>query len=367
MGYVETLPSGRHRGVPWNAAAGRRGKSKSFDRWSEADAYWRRIEAETDGDYGSAGVAVTRQQRGIPSFAAHVVEWAQAGIDDGELCTRRSYRSQAKMLAQRWPTERVDEITELMVRGYLAQLRDAGTSPSTRTLRLTVLRHAMRAAVKAGYRADDPTLGIKAPKRREHEARVLTEAELADIRAALPEWLAPAPLLSHDAGLRVSEIAGLRMTDLDLLHGTVSVVGIINIDGQWRGYPKSKIFRDIPLSARCLAALRSHVRAHPPAGPLGFVFGHPVTGNRLLPSGIRAQWDQALKVVALKGSKPTWHDLRHSCGTALDEAGVELSVIQTIMGHGSPVTTRRYVRHADRARKAAAVSRAFGTAAQLWS
>ncbi|MGH3936453.1 MAG: hypothetical protein ACRDS1_15990 [Pseudonocardiaceae bacterium] len=48
------------------------------------------------------------------------------------------------MLAQRWPSERVDEITEKMVRDYLADLRETGSSPSTRTLRLTVLRHAMR-------------------------------------------------------------------------------------------------------------------------------------------------------------------------------------------------------------------------------
>lgn len=361
MGYVETLPSGRHRGVPWNAAAGKRGKSESFDRWAEADAYWQRAEAEMDGDYGVAGIAVNRQQRGIPLFAAHVVEWAKLGVEDGELSTCRSYQSQARMLAARWPAERVDEITELMIRSYLAELRDAGAAPSTRTGRLTVLRHAMRAAVKAGYRADDPTLTIKGSKPREHQPRILTDSELMLMLACLPGWLWPAALLSHDAGLRVDEIAGLRVCNLNLLHGTVIIVDIIEVDGQLRSYPKSKVKRDVPLSPRVLAALRGHVRDRPPGGKLAPVFPAPRrTGGHLRPNRIRAEWDRALKLARLDGEKPTWHDLRHGCATALADAGVDPWVIKEILGHGSVATTQRYVRKANLTRQAAAVAQAFG-------
>ncbi|MGH3836937.1 MAG: tyrosine-type recombinase/integrase [Pseudonocardiaceae bacterium] len=360
MGYVETLPSGRYRGVPWLAAAGRRrGKSQTFDRWSAADAYWRRAEAEADGDYRAAGVEVSRQQRGIPLFAAHVVEWAQRGLDDCELSTLRGYRSQARMLAKRWPIERVDEITELMIREYLTDLRDARMSPSTRTLRLTVLRHSMRNAVKAGYRTDDPTLTIRGPKPREHEARILTEPELMLLLACLPGWLWPAALLSHDAGLRIDEIAGLRVKSLNLLHGTVTIVDVIDVDGTLRHYPKGKVIRDVPLSGRALAALRDHVRDHPPAGNLAPVFGGP-RGGHLRPGGIRDEWDRALELAQLDGEKPTWHDLRHGCGTGLAEAGADPWVIAAVLGHRSIKTTQRYVRRANLTRQAAAVGRAFG-------
>lgn len=181
MGYVETLPSGRYRGVPWNAAAGKRGRSASFDRWAEADAYWRRIEREIDGDYQGADIAVIRQQRGIPRFAEHVIAWAKLGIEDGELATVRSYQSQARSLAAQWPTQRVDEITPLMVKGYLAELRAAGTSPSTRTLRLTVLRHAMRRHRRRvpGRRSDAGGQGAQAagtPGPHPHRAGAVSDA-----------------------------------------------------------------------------------------------------------------------------------------------------------------------------------------------
>lgn len=192
-----------------------------------------------------------------------MVDWAKAGIEDCELSTLRGYQVQARMLARRWPTERVDKITELMIRRYLAELREAGSSPSTRTLRLTVLRHAMRSAVKAGYRPDDPTLGIKGPKPREHQPRILTKPELMLLLVCLPGWLWAAALLSHDAGLRIDEIAGLRVFNVNLLHGTVTVADVIDVDGSLRHYPKGKVIRDVPLSPRALAALRDHVRRSP--------------------------------------------------------------------------------------------------------
>jgi site-specific recombinase XerD len=211
-----------------------------------------------------------------------VVQWARSGIADPELSTLRGYQSQARMLAARWPTERVNEITEKMVRDYMADLREAGYSPSTRTLRLTVLRHAVRDAVAAGYRPDDPTLRIKGPKRREHQARLLTEQELMVVLVCMPGWLWAAVLLSHDAGLRISEVCGLRMTNLDLLHGTVTIADVIDVNGELRTYPKSKAVRHVPLSARCLAALRDHVAKHSPAGKLGHVFAHPADRKRHL-------------------------------------------------------------------------------------
>ncbi|MGH3936440.1 MAG: tyrosine-type recombinase/integrase [Pseudonocardiaceae bacterium] len=360
MGWVEELPSGRWRGVARNAITGKRW-SKAHHRWADADAWWRAEERDTDGSYTTAGIDITRQQRGVPSFAEHVVEWARRGIADPELSTLRGYRGQARQLAKRWPMGRVDEITERMVRDYFADLRDAGYSPSTRTLRLTVLRHAMRDAIAAGYRPDDPTLRIKGPKRREHQARLLSEQELMMMLACLPGWLWPAVLLSHDAGLRVCEVVGLRMANLDLLHGTVTIADIIDVDGELRTYPKSKLVRHVPLSARCLTALRDHVATYNPAGRLGHVFANPADRKRhLRPARVRAEWDRALELAQLDGEKPTWHDLRHGCATTLADSGADPWVIQAILGHGSIATSQRYVRKANLGRQSAAVSRAFG-------
>ncbi|MGH4011256.1 MAG: tyrosine-type recombinase/integrase [Pseudonocardiaceae bacterium] len=361
MQRPEELPSGRWRGVARDRVSGKR-FSKTFDTWSDANSWTMEQEADMDGAYTGRGFTVSRQQRGIPRFAEHVLEWAAAGVEDGELGTLRGYQSVARMLARRWPTERVDQVTELMIRGYLSELRDAGVAPSTRTSRLTVLRHAMRAAVKAGYRPDDPTLGVKGPRPREHEPRRLEEQELMLMLACLPGWLWAAALLSHDAGLRISEVCGLKMRNLNLLHGSVSIVHIVDPTGEVRPYPKSKVIRHVPLSPRALAALREHHRDHPPAGKDGPVFAHPDTGAHLKPNRIRDEWDRALQLARLDGEKPTWHDLRHGCGTALADSGADPWVIQAVLGHESIATSQRYTRKANLSRQATAITGAFGPA-----
>ena len=181
--------------------------------------------------------------------------------------------------------------------------------------------------------------------------------------ACLPGWRWPVALLSHDAGLRIEEVAGLRMGNLNLLHGKVTIADVVDVNGNLRGYPKGKVIADVPLSPRLLAALRDHVRDHPPAGPSAPVFRNPhrrCRGDHLMPRSIRDHWDRALRLARLDGDKPTWHDLRHSCATTLAEAGADPWVMKEILRHGSIATTQRYVRRANLARQASAVTRAFG-------
>lgn len=363
MGYFEYIKrNGEHTGkikaVPWNAAAQRRGKSKVCDTWEEADAYIRRMEREIDGHYDAAGIAVTRQQRGIPLFAEHVVAWARKGPPNATKATLRNYRATARMLAERWPSERVDELTEDDLTDYLAELRDAEAAPSTIVGRITVLRHAFRAAVRAGHRADDPTLCIKGPAARDHDGRILTGDELALARAQLPEWLAPAALLSHDAGLRIGEIAGLRLFRLNLLQGLVTVADVIDVDGSLRAHPKGKLVGDVPLSPRVVAALRELVERRPPAGPLAPVFSP--TGEHVSQERIRKTWRSAVKRAKLHGIAPTWHDLRHTYATTLAESGASAWDIMELLRHKHVTTAQRYVKRANLARKQAAIHGAFG-------
>ncbi|MGH3625984.1 MAG: tyrosine-type recombinase/integrase [Sciscionella sp.] len=360
MGYVETLPSGRYRGVPWNAAAGKRGKSASFDRFSEADAYWRAAEAGIDGDYAAAGVEVDRQTRSVPLLADYVLEWA--GTVDGELATREAAVSHARELAAQWPTQRVNEITRPMVRAMLTTMRQRGRKPGTTEHRLSALRKVMAAAVEDGHRGDDPTVGVKGPSPVDRPHRVLSEQELYLMLVMLPDWLWAAALLSHDAGLRIGEIAGLRMHHLDLLHGTVTVADVVERDGTLREYPKGKKIADVPLSPRALRALRIHITAHPPRGRHGAVFAHPRHHGHCKPTYLREQWDRARRMVGLhdEPNPPRWHDLRHGCATALARAGVPAYDLAAILRHGDLTTAQTYIDEADLGAKRTAIGLAFG-------
>lgn len=360
MGWVEDLPSGRYRGVARNAITGKRW-SKAHDHWTEADAWWRKEEREADGSYSAAGVEVTRQQRGIPVLADYTREWA--ATVDGELETCKSAASQARQLALHWPTERVDEITRPMVRAMLKAMRDRGLKSGSIEKRLGALRQTMANAIEDGHRADDPTVGLKGPKPVRHQHRILTEQELYLLLVMLPGWLWAAALLSHDAGLRISEIAGLKMHRLDLLHGKVTVADVVLRDGSLRDYPKGREVLDVPLSPRALKALRIHVAQYPPKGRDGAVFAHP-RGGHCKTATLRGQWAKARAMAGLADEPypPRWHDLRHGTATALARSGVEAYDIQAILRHQSLTTSQTYIDDADMTAKEAAIDRAFGAA-----
>jgi integrase len=369
----EQLPSGNWRGVARDPHAGRR-ESKTFASFSEANAWAVKREAEMRQAYAERGVAIN--SRAVPGFAEFITT-ARLGKPDAAKWTLQKYRVQARQLAKRWPEERVDEITEQMVWDYLADLHDDGKSPATGLARLTTLRHGMRLAVKLGYRRDDPTVGIPGPVPREHEGRILAEHELMLMLGCLPAWLWPAALLSHDAGLRIGEIAGLRWHRLNLLRRVVTIADVIDCDGELRSWPKGKHIADVPLSGRVVAALSEHLRCFPPAGKDAPVFSVPAavlarqkgsrSGGHLKQARIRAEWDRALLVAKLPGDKPTWHDLRHSCATILAEHHADIEVIMAIMRHRRPDVTLRYIRRANLARQAAAIQGAFGGADEVGS
>jgi integrase len=360
MGYVETLPSGRFRGVPWNAAAGKRGKSATFDRWAQADAHWRRIEAEMDGDYCAAGIEVVRQGRRVP-FGTYVVDFAKTV--GGELASRNRAKTHARQLKAQWPTEMVDEITRPMVRAYMAELRDAGYSPPTLQGRLGLLRKTMAAAVEDRVRDDDPCVGIKAPPSAQRHHRILTPEELERVLEHLPPWLRAAALLSHEAGLRIGEVAGLRWFRLDLLHASVEVGDVILEDGSLREYPKGKKILTVPLTARVVDALNEH-REQYPAGKTDPVFHRPNKTQRLTPKAIRYLWNKAVAAADLEDPMPRWHDLRHGCATALARAGAPAYVIQEVLRHADLSTSQRYIDRTGIASQAHTfLGRAFGAAA----
>ncbi|MGH3978428.1 MAG: tyrosine-type recombinase/integrase, partial [Pseudonocardiaceae bacterium] len=246
------------------------------------------------------------------------------------------------------------------VRNYIDDMRDVGAAATTITDRLGALRRTMVAAVEAGLRGDDPTVGVAAPRATDRPRRILTEQELALVLAKLPGWLRPAALLSHDAGLRIGEIAGLRLFRLDLLHRSVEVADVVDLDQSLRASPKGGKVLTVPLTARVVGALTGHLRDHP-AGKMAQVFRDPRTGGGVTPERIRGHWRQAREAAALGEPAPRWHDLRHGCATALARSGAPAYVIQAVLRHQDLATSQRYIDRTGMASAAGVyLDRAFG-------
>ncbi|MBC8423709.1 site-specific integrase [bacterium] len=159
---------------------------------------------------------------------------------------------------------------------------------------------------------------------------VLCQPELLRLFAAVPSLMhRTAMVTAYAAGLRVSEVSRLRVEDIDGDRGVLRI-----------HHGKGDKGRLTALPPTLLAQLRGYWRRTRPPGPWMFPgqsAGH-IGGHTLQ----KAYRDAAREA----GIKPpgTFHTLRHSCATNLLEAGVELRVIQVLLGHTRIETTTRYTR-----------------------
>lgn len=262
MGSIEQLPSQRWRGIARNPQTGQR-RSKTFDTAHEADAWWKATERDWDGVYEQAGIAVTRQVRGIKRWT--LGEWAEHYLAEAEVteATRTNY-AYLLGLAQRYFGEdrMLAEITRSEVTGWMAEMRRAGRSNHNRCSALVVTKMMFRAAVEVDVLTVDPSYRVPLPKLDPVVERVLTEVEFSAVLAKLPATLRPMALLGYDSGLRWGEAAALSVQRLNLLHRRVTVVDHLRRDGTVQHHTKGRNRRDVPLTARTVEAIEAHMRTY---------------------------------------------------------------------------------------------------------
>lgn len=229
-----------------------------------------------------------------------------------------------------------------------ARTRNARLAAIRSLYRFAALRHPEHAAVIARV--------LAIPPKRFDRALVtfLTEEEAAALIAAPDKttWIGRRDhallVVALEAGLRASELTGLRCADLKLGAGAhLSCLG------------KGRKQRVTPLSGAAVAVLRAWLGERPGATdePLfptrtGARMSRDALERRLAKHAARA----AEKCPSLEGKRVTPHVLRHTAAMRLLQAGVDTSVIALWLGHEKVETTQVYV-HADLAIKERALSR----------
>lgn len=195
-------------------------------------------------------------------------------------------------------------------------------SPATRSNDLACLRQFYRWANRWDHRADDPTRRIDAPKVARGLPHPLGKADLRKLLDTLPDDLRRAVALGAYAGLRVSEVAALNWSDVDLETRRARVVG------------KGGKARMVALGVVLLDELL------PNTG------GNVVTGTAHAMSGATLQ-RKVNRAIQSRGITATFHSLRHRYGTMAYQATRDLLAVGRQMGHSSPVTTSIYAAPAD--------------------
>ena len=219
---------------------------------------------------------------------------------------------------------------------YLRQLRTRGLSPRSANRALAALRGFFAFLVATGRRADDPAVSLVAQRTLRHLPRVLSEAEVEALLAA-PDPASPAGLrdramleVLYATGLRVSELVGLRLSELQLDRGFVVVIG------------KGDKERPVPLGDEAERWLRRYLaegRPHLARGRHDRVFVNR-RGGPLSRQGVWKILRNHGVTAGVAALHP--HALRHSFATHLLEHGADLRAVQAMLGHADIATTEIY-------------------------
>ena len=221
---------------------------------------------------------------------------------------------------------------------WLHGLSDRGLTGASQARKLTAVRMLCRHLVRERVRDDDPTQLLAGPKIRRKLPETLSEGDMDKLLAAPAGGDAYAIRdramleLFYSSGLRISELCGLALQQVDLEHGFVRVFG------------KGSKERVVPLGGRARDAVKVYLAAARPR------LVNPKTGSELFISergqalSRKTLWVIVKKSAARAGLsqnvKP--HLLRHSVATHLLGGGADLRAIQEMLGHASIGTTQIY-------------------------
>jgi integrase/recombinase XerC len=239
-----------------------------------------------------------------------------------------------------------------LVRGYVA--RAAGRAAAASLGRkLSTLRSFYRFLVREGLAPGNPARAVASPRRPKRLPEVLPEEEVAALVEAPGEGEGPLALrdrafleLLYASGLRVSELTGLDVDDVDLGQGLVRVLG------------KRSKERIVPFGSAAAGALRRWLAEGRPAlAGAGCAALFPNRrGGRLTQRSVARRLERWVLAAGIPRHVHP-HVLRHCFATHLLGNGADLRGIQELLGHASLSTTQRYT-HLDWKRLAEVYDRA---------
>jgi integrase/recombinase XerD len=172
------------------------------------------------------------------------------------------------------------------------------------------------------------SIRIKRPRRVKKLPVVLSKEEVKSMIETTRNFKHRAILaVIYSAGLRISELISLRPSDIDSDRKQIRVIG------------KGNKYRYTLLSENTLDMLRIYWKAYRPER---YLFEGQVIGQPISLSTIRIVFRNAVKKTGIR-KEATVHSLRHSFATHLLESGVNLKIIQSLLGHSSLRTTSIYL------------------------
>ena len=236
--------------------------------------------------------------------------------------------------------ESFNDVDRTVVMGYINHLRTSGKGVSDRTLarNLSSLRSFYRYLNERGLAEGNPFTAVKSPKKTAKLPDFLYEDDVDrflgcfDLNDETEYRNRTMFEIMYGCGMRVSEVAGLKISDIDFSNKVISIVG--------KG-SKMRIVPFYPVIEELLTHYLQSIRPHFLNGEThDFVFVSN-RGKKLTSRGIEYILKKSVSDHGLVMQIHP-HTLRHSFATHLLSAGVDIRVVQELLGHANLSTTQIY-------------------------
>lgn len=344
MSHVRKLGPERFQ-ARWYTPEGRE-QTKVFRKKTDADNHCTAMDhAVLSGTYVDASA-------GKVKVSTMAEQWMATKVNI-KPTTRSRLRSILDVhVLPRWGATPLGRVTHGSVQSWVADLTNAGLSPATVKKVYGALSGLLAEAVRDRRLPANPCEGVKLPRIVQTKRRYLSAEQVEDLAdaAATPtgrsrgarsdQTFAQNRLVVYVlayTGLRWGEVAGLRVSAVDLLRRRVNVSeAVVDVDGaglQWTT-PKDHESRSVGIPPFLVDLLATHMAGKQPGDLL---FESPNGGPLRHRAERRAWFSTASKMAGASGLTP--HELRHTAASLAVSAGANVKAVQRMLGHASAAMT----------------------------
>lgn len=232
------------------------------------------------------------------------------------------------------------------VEAWVKSMVSAGLAPTTIASRMNGVRATLGAAVRDRLIVVDPSQGVKLPRRRRADAAMVvpTPEQVGAILAASDPYMRPLAALAAFAGLRLGEVCGVQLADIDFLRKQLSVTRQVQKmagGGLETRAPKYGSERVVYLPDGLVEMLARHIEEFGVGHAGWFVMAG--SGGAVPPTTANGWWVRTTRSAGVAGVR--LHDLRHFYASGLIAAGCDVVTVQRALGHSNATTTLNTYSH----------------------